>query len=49
MKDDIYNFDEDTLSAVGKHGGKRYNIGEKIKVKVIRTSEEFREVDFAIV
>lgn len=49
MKDDIYNFDEDTLSAVGKHGGKRYSIGEKIKVKVIRTSEEFREVDFAIV
>ena len=49
MKDDIYNFDEDTLSAIGKHGGKRYSIGEKIKVKVIRTSEEFREVDFAIV
>ena len=48
MKDDIYNFDEDTLSAVGKHSGKRYTVGERIKVKVIRTSEEFREVDFAI-
>lgn len=48
MTDDRYDLDETNYLVVGKSTGKKYAIGDKIKVKVTRTSEEFREVDFAI-
>lgn len=49
MNDDMYDLDEVNFRAVGRASGTIYAIGDKIKVKVIRTSEEFREVDFKIV
>ena len=49
MLDDMYDLDEVNFRAIGRTSGKKYAIGDKIKVKVIRTSEEFREVDFKIV
>ena len=49
MMDDRYEFDETNYAVIGKSTGKKYTLGDKIKVKVVRTSEEFREVDFAIV
>ena len=49
MTDDRYEFDETNYAVIGKSTGKKYTLGDKIKVKVVRTSEEFREVDFAIV
>lgn len=49
MTDDRYDFDEINMRVTGRFSGKKYFIGDKVRVKVTRTSEEFREVDFEIV
>ncbi len=46
LEDDYYEFDEKSLSAVGKHAGKRYSIGDVIRVKVKRADPAFGEIDY---
>lgn len=49
MTDDYYNFDERTLSLIGERTKKSYRLGDTVKVKVISSSKEEREIDFEIV
>ena len=46
LEDDYYEFDEKSMSATGKHTGKKYSIGDIIKIKVQRADPNLKEIDF---
>lgn len=49
LKDDFYQFYEDTYELVGEATNKRYKLGQKIKVVVESTDKLMRTIDFALV
>ena len=49
MQDDYYNFDENTYRLIGERTGKRYHIGDEVKVKVTMADPELRIIDFEFV
>ncbi len=48
MDNDFYVFDEKNYTLYGKHKGKKYRLGDKVKVRLIRIDEEKREIDFIL-
>ena len=48
MSDDHYNFDEMHMEIVGEHTKKRFLLGDKIKIQVVKTVPEMRAIDFII-
>ena len=48
LKDDEYIFDEPNHQLVGVKTGKRYRLGDPVKVKLVRADEEKKEVDFVL-
>ncbi len=46
LEDDYYEFDEKSLSAVGKHTGKKYSIGDVIGIRVKRADPALKEIDY---
>ncbi len=49
MKDDYYYFDEQEYSMVGRTGRRKYTLGDKVKVKVLRADMEKKHLDFSLV
>jgi len=49
LKGDFYEFDKRSYSIVGKKTGKKYSIGDKVKIKVVAANPEKREIDYALV
>lgn len=49
LEDDYYQFDEKTYSVKGKSSGKKYTLGDRVKVKVERVSLEQKTIDFSLV
>ena len=49
LKDDFYQFYEDTYELVGEVTNKRYKLGQKVKVVVDSTDKLMRTIDFALV
>ena len=49
MEDDYYNFDETTYSLIGERTGRRYHIGDEVKVMVARADKEAKQIDFMLV
>lgn len=49
MKDDYYYFDEEEYSMIGRSGHKRYTLGDKVRVKVLRADMERKHLDFSMV
>jgi ribonuclease R len=49
MEDDYYIFDEKTYAFTGKRTRKRYRLGDKVKIRVVKVNPEEREIDFAII
>lgn len=49
LKDDFYQFYEDTYELVGEVTNKRYKLGQKVKVVVESTDKLMRTIDFALV
>ena len=49
IRDDYYQFDEDTYCIIGKSSGKRYTIGDKVHVRVARVSLEQKIIDYELV
>lgn len=49
LEDDYYLYDEKSYALIGQRTGKRYRLGDTVKVKVIRVNAEEREIDFAMV
>lgn len=49
LEDDYYTFDEKNYALVGRRKKKRYRLGDKVRVKVVRVDPEEREIDFVLV
>lgn len=49
LGDDFYTYDEMTYSLLGQKTGRRFSLGDPIKVKVTKTDLEKKLIDFAIV
>ena len=46
MYDDDYEFEEDRYRMAGRFSGKVYELGQRVRVVVVRASVETRTVDF---
>lgn len=49
LTDDYYIYNEKLMMLIGERTAKKYEIGQKVKIKVARSSEELRQIDFVIV
>jgi ribonuclease R len=49
LEDDYYEYDEKKYSLIGSKTGKRYRLGDTVRVRVLRVNPEEREIDFGIV
>lgn len=49
MNDDYYEFDEDNYCITGRRNGKRYQLGDKVQIKVIRANLAKKQLDFSLV
>lgn len=49
LTDDYYVYDEKRHCLVGRNHGKKYQLGKDIRVKVVRTDIESRQIDFKLV
>jgi ribonuclease R len=49
LRDDFYVFDQKNFALIGRRTKKRYRLGDKVRVQVVRVDPEDREIDFALV
>lgn len=49
LTDDYYDFDEKNYCLIGRRKNNRYQLGDKVKVKVARANLERKQLDFALV
>ncbi len=49
IKGDFYQFNEDTYSIIGKGSGRKYTIGDKVTVRVVRSSMEQKVIDYELI
>jgi len=49
LGDDFYRFIEEELSLVGERARKRYRIGDRVTVLVVRVNPEDKQIDFELV
>ena len=47
--DDFYVYDEDRMCLTGEKSHKKYSLGDRVRVKVVRASKEEKTIDFAFV
>jgi ribonuclease R len=47
--DDFYEYDEKNYSLIGKKGRHKYCLGDSVKVKVMRTNMERKQMDFTLI
>ena len=48
LTDDYYYYDEPTHSLTGKRTGRRYRLGDRLKVKAVRVDLQRRQLDFRV-
>ncbi|HHV97675.1 MAG TPA: ribonuclease R [Clostridiaceae bacterium] len=49
MYDDYYIYDEEMYTLYGEMTGKEYRIGDVVKVKVVKTDKDARQVEFELI
>ena len=49
MKDDFYELNEKLYAIVGKNTGKKYSLGDKIRVKLVASDPERKTLDFTFI
>ncbi|MFN4258071.1 MAG: ribonuclease R [Gemmataceae bacterium] len=49
LTDDYYRYDELTHSLIGKRTYRRYRLGDKVKVEVVRVDVQRKQLDFRVV
>lgn len=49
LEDDYYIYDEKNYAFIGRNKKRRYRLGDKVKVQVVRVNPEERQIDFVIV
>jgi ribonuclease R len=48
LPDDYYSFDEDAHSLIGRRTGRRYRLGDRVRVQVVRVDVQRRQLDFRV-
>jgi ribonuclease R len=48
MKDDYYEFWEDAFALVGSNTGRKFTLGDTVKVRVLAVNKELRQIDFLL-
>ena len=48
LEDDYYNFNPEGYSLVGERSGRRFRLGDRVRVRVVRVSKEDRHIDFLL-
>ena len=48
MEDDYYIYDERTLTLLGERTKRRFRIGDKVKVQLVKSTPESRQIDFML-
>ena len=49
LQDDFYRLDRDAYAITGERGQRRYQIGDRVCVQVVRVDKEARHVDFSFI
>ncbi len=49
MTDDYYDFNEDTMSIIGRRNHKKYIVGDKVKIRVINANKMLKRIDFELI
>jgi len=49
IKDDFYELNEKLYAIVGKRTGKKYSLGDKIRVKLAASDPERKTLDFQLI
>ena len=49
MLDDFYEYDEDNYCLIGKRTGSRYQLGDPVKVEVLRANLSKKQLDFGLI
>jgi len=49
LQDDFFEYDEDNYWLIGRHSGKVYQLGDKIKIEVLRANLVKKQLDFGLV
>ena len=48
IRDDYYNFDEESRQLVGEMTGHRYMMGQKVTVRVMEVDTYLKSIDFVL-
>lgn len=48
LDDDYYFFDEDNYSIIGKRNKKTYQLGDSVKIKIVRADLERKQLDYTL-
>ena len=48
LTDDYYYYEEATHSLIGRRTGRRYRLGDKVRVTVVRVDLQRRQLDFRV-
>ncbi|UCF19503.1 MAG: ribonuclease R [Gemmatimonadota bacterium] len=48
LEDDYYHYVEEEYALVGEAGGRRYRLGDRVAVEVVRVDREARQLDLAL-
>jgi len=49
MADDFYIFDDEKMEVFGKRNKKRYKMGDKVTIEVLKINLEKRHLDFKMI
>jgi ribonuclease R len=49
IMDDFYEFDEEEYMIIGRHSGRKFEIGDEVKIEVINANLSKRQLDFRLV
>lgn len=49
LSDDLYSFDEQSHSLVGRRSGKTLRIGDKVRVRVVAVNPQARRIEFVLI
>lgn len=49
LADDYYIYNEKTMSLIGERSSKKYEIGQRVKVQVVKANTTLRQIDFMLV
>lgn len=48
LDDDMYYFDEENYCIIGRHHGRRFQLGDDIKIRIAHANLEKKQLDFAL-